>query len=145
MTFMRSSVCKMGKGGRNPIVIDLDKVEPLTSELINKLILSSPLHGFPCSLRSFRSKKALLELQNTPQDFCVPLSTRRCYGFSKGKVIYVEGLKVKTVDTTARRCLSRGFIYGLLQNWELGEILRFANAASASNAKTSAEEKESRP
>jgi sugar/nucleoside kinase (ribokinase family) len=39
---------------------------------------------------------------------------------------------MKGVDTTgAGDVFHAGFIYGLLQNWEVEEILRFANAAAA--------------
>ena len=39
---------------------------------------------------------------------------------------------MNTVDTTgAGDVFHGGFIYGLLQNWEVVEILRFANAVAA--------------
>jgi sugar/nucleoside kinase (ribokinase family) len=49
-----------------------------------------------------------------------------------GEILYVKGFKVNTVDTTgAGDVFHAGFIYGLLQNWELINILRFANAVAA--------------
>jgi sugar/nucleoside kinase (ribokinase family) len=49
-----------------------------------------------------------------------------------GEILYVKGFKVKAVDTTgAGDVFHAGFIYGLLQNWEVTEILRFANAVAA--------------
>jgi sugar/nucleoside kinase (ribokinase family) len=51
---------------------------------------------------------------------------------AKGEILYVKGFEVKAVDTTgAGDVFHAGFIYGLLQNWELIEILRFANAVAA--------------
>ena len=45
---------------------------------------------------------------------------------------YAHGFQVDVVDTTgAGDVFHGGFIYGLLQNWEVTEILRFANAVAA--------------
>ena len=42
-----------------------------------------------------------------------------------GEVLYVNGFKVDVVDTTgAGDVFHGGFIYGLLQNWEVTEILQ---------------------
>ncbi len=50
----------------------------------------------------------------------------------KGEFLYVKGFEVKAVDTTgAGDVFHAGFIYGLLQNWEIVDILRFANAVAA--------------
>jgi sugar/nucleoside kinase (ribokinase family) len=47
--------------------------------------------------------------------------------FAKNKPFEVD-----VVDTTgAGDVFHAGFIYGLLQNWEVTEILRFANAVAA--------------
>ena len=115
-------------------VIDLDKVEPLTSELIKQIDFIITSSRFPMLFTGvLDQKKALLELQKHTSGFlCATLGHEGAMALVEGKVIYVEGLKVKTVDTTgAGDVFHGGFIYGLLQNWELGEILRFANAASA--------------
>jgi sulfofructose kinase len=48
-----------------------------------------------------------------------------------GKITYVRGFEVNVVDTTgAGDVFHAGFIYGLLQNWDVKEILRFANAVA---------------
>jgi sugar/nucleoside kinase (ribokinase family) len=42
------------------------------------------------------------------------------------------GNNVKVVDTTGAGDVFRGaFLYGFLQGWEVGDILRFTNAVSA--------------
>jgi sugar/nucleoside kinase (ribokinase family) len=115
-------------------VIDLDKVEPLTSELIKRIDIVITSSRFPALYTKISDReKAFLELQKHTSGFlCATLGHEGAMALVEGKVIYVEGLKVKTVDTTgAGDVFHGGFIYGLLQNWELGEILRFANAASA--------------
>ena len=48
------------------------------------------------------------------------------------EILYVKGFPIHVVDTTgAGDVFHAGFIYGLLQNWEVIEILRFANAVAA--------------
>jgi len=115
-------------------VIDLDKVEPLTSELIKGIDFIITSSRFPTLYTKISDReKAFLELQKHTSGFlCATLGHEGAMALVEGKVIYVEGLKVKTVDTTgAGDVFHGGFIYGLLQNWELGEILKFANATSA--------------
>ena len=117
-----------------PTVIDLDKVEPLTSELIKGIDFVITSSRFPALYTEISDReKAFLELQKHTSGFlCATLGHEGAMALVEGKVIYVEGLKVKTVDTTgAGDVFHGGFIYGLLQNWEVEEILRFANAASA--------------
>ena len=49
-----------------------------------------------------------------------------------GRLLYSEGFNVKALDTTgAGDVFHGGFIYGLLQNWEVEKALRFANAVAA--------------
>lgn len=50
----------------------------------------------------------------------------------RGVIVEVPGFQVKVVDTTGAGDVFHGaFLYGLLQGWEVGDILRFANAVSA--------------
>jgi sugar/nucleoside kinase (ribokinase family) len=50
----------------------------------------------------------------------------------EGEFVYVKGFEVKAVDTTgAGDVFHAGFIYGLLQSWDVIEILKFANAVAA--------------
>jgi sugar/nucleoside kinase (ribokinase family) len=49
-----------------------------------------------------------------------------------GEIVCSKGVPIKAIDTTgAGDVFHAGFIYGLLQNWEVEKILRFANAAAA--------------
>lgn len=117
-----------------PIIIDLDKVEPLTSELIKEIDFVITSSRFPklCTGISDQ-KKALLELQKCTTGFlCATLGHEGSIALVNGEFFHVEGFKVNAVDTTgAGDVFHAGFIYGLLQNWEVAEILRFANAAAA--------------
>ena len=50
----------------------------------------------------------------------------------RGVIVEVPGFQVKVVDTTGAGDVFHGaFLYGLLQGWGVGDILRFANAVSA--------------
>jgi sugar/nucleoside kinase (ribokinase family) len=117
-----------------PIVVDLDKVEPLTSELIKEVDFVITSSRFPMLFTGISDqKKALLELQKYTSGFlCATLGHEGAMALVNGEFLSIEGLKVKSVDTTgAGDIFHAGFIYGLLQNWEVVEILRFANAAAA--------------
>ena len=117
-----------------PIVVDLDKVEPLTSELIKEVDFVITSSRFPMLFTGISDqKKALLELQKHTSGFlCATLGHEGAMALVNGEFFSTEGLKVKSVDTTgAGDIFHAGFIYGLLQNWEVAEILRFANAAAA--------------
>ena len=50
----------------------------------------------------------------------------------RGEIVEVPGFPVEVVDTTGAGDVFHGaFLYGVLQGWEAGDILRFANAVSA--------------
>jgi sulfofructose kinase len=117
-----------------PIVVDLDKVEPLTSELIKEVDFVITSSRFPMLFTGISDqKKALLELQKHTSGFlCATLGHEGAMALVNGEFLSIEGLKVKSVDTTgAGDIFHAGFIYGLLQNWEVVEILRFANAVAS--------------
>lgn len=117
-----------------PSVVDLDKVEPLTSQLIQEIDIIITSSRFPTLFTGITDqKKALCALQKySPGFLCATLGHEGAMAIVDGKILHVKGYEVKTVDTTgAGDVFHAGFIYGLLQNWEVAEILRFANAAAA--------------
>lgn len=117
-----------------PTIVDLDKVEPLTSDLIKKIDFVITSARFPTLYTGISDReKALLELQRqTPGFLCTTLGRDGAIALVNGEFSHVEGFKVKAVDTTgAGDVFHAGFIYGLLQNWEVQEILKFANAVAA--------------
>jgi sugar/nucleoside kinase (ribokinase family) len=117
-----------------PTVIDLDKVEPLTSELIKEIDFVVTSATFPRLFTGISDReKALMELQkHTPGFLCATLGHEGSVAFVNGELVYVKGFEVRAVDTTgAGDVFHAGFIYGLLENWEIEEILRFANAVAA--------------
>lgn len=125
---------RWAKEERIPTVIDLDKAEPLTSELIKEIDFLITSSRFPTLYTGISDReKALLELQKqTPGFLCATLGHEGAVALVNGEFLHAEGSKVKAVDTTgAGDVFHGGFIYGFLQNWELKEILKFANAAAA--------------
>jgi sugar/nucleoside kinase (ribokinase family) len=125
---------RWAKEERIPTVIDLDKVEPLTPELINEIDFVITSSRFPTIMTGISDReKALIELQKqTPGFLCATLGHEGAMALVDGQILYTKGFRVKAVDTTgAGDVFHAGFILGLLQNWEVEEILRFANAAAA--------------
>lgn len=117
-----------------PTVLDVDKVEPLTSDLIKEIDFLITSSRFPSLFTDIEDReKALVELQRRTSGFiCATLGPEGAIALANGVLLRSRGFEVQVVDTTgAGDVFHAGFIYGLLQNWELEEILRFANAAAA--------------
>ena len=117
-----------------PIVLDIDRVEPLTSELIGEIDFVITSSRFPSLFTGISDReKALIELQKQiPGFLCATLGREGVMALVDKEIVYIKGLEVNVVDTTgAGDVFHAGFIYGLLRNWEVVEILRFANAVAA--------------
>ena len=125
---------KWAKEDGIPTVIDLDKIEPLTSELIKKIDFIITSSRFPTLFTGISDReKALIEMQRQiPGFLCATLGREGAVALVDGNILRVKGFKVDAIDTTgAGDVFHAGFIYGLLQNWDVMEILRFANAVAA--------------
>jgi sugar/nucleoside kinase (ribokinase family) len=117
-----------------PTILDIDKVESLTSELIREIDFVITSSRFPSLFTGVSDReKALLELQKHTSGFlCATLGREGAMALMQGELLYIKGFQVNTVDTTgAGDVFHAGFIYGLLQNWEVIEIIRFANPVAA--------------
>lgn len=117
-----------------PTVVDLDKVEPLTPELIQEIDFLITSSRFPTLYTGIPDQnEAFLELQKQAPGFlCTTLGPSGAMAWVNGEKFYAGGFDVKAWDTTgAGDVFHGGFIYGLLQNWEVEKILKFANAAAA--------------
>lgn len=117
-----------------PTLVDLDKVEPLTFDLIKEIDFVVTSSRFPGLFTGISDReKALQEIQKQiPGFLCATLGDEGAIALVDGEFLHVKGFKIKAVDTTgAGDVFHAGFIYGLLQNWKLEEILKFANAAAA--------------
>jgi len=125
---------RWAKEEKIPTLIDIDKVEPLTPELIKEIDFVVTSSRFPALFTGISDlEKALLELRkHTPGFLCATLGDEGAMAIVEGEILYVKGFAVKTVDTTgAGDVFHAGFVYGLLQNWQIVDILRFANAVAA--------------
>ena len=119
---------------RIPVIIDVDKVEPLTPELIKDIDFVVTGSRFPTLFTGISDReKAFLELQkHTSGYLCTTLGSEGAMALVEGEILHVKGFKANVVDTTgAGDVFHAGFIYGLLQNWDLEKILQFANAVAA--------------
>lgn len=117
-----------------PTVIDLDKVESLTRELIKEIDFVITSSRFPSLFTGIQNQeKALIKLQQSTDGFlCATLGAEGAMALVNGEILHVKGFPIKAVDTTgAGDVFHAGFIYGLLQNWEVEKILKFANAVAA--------------
>jgi sulfofructose kinase len=125
---------KWAKEEKIPTIVDLDKVEPLTSELIKKIDFLITSSRFPTLFTGISDReKALIEMQRQAPGFlCATLGREGAVALVNGSIVRIAGYGIDAVDTTgAGDVFHAGFIYGLLQNWEVWEILKFANAAAA--------------
>jgi len=125
---------KWAKEENIPTVVDLDKVEPLTSELIKEIDFLITSSRFPLLYTGISDREeALLEVQKQTRGFlCTTLGHLGAMALVNGEFVYAEGFNVRAVDTTgAGDVFHGGFIYGLLHNWEVEKTLRFANAVAA--------------
>ncbi len=125
---------KWAKEENIPTVVDLDRVESLTPKLIQEIDFLITSSRFPTLYTGISDQKeAFLELQKQAPGFlCATLGPSGAMAWVNREIFYAEGLNVKALDTTgAGDVFHGGFIYGLLRNWEVEKILRFANAAAA--------------
>ncbi len=117
-----------------PTVLDIDKVEPRTPELIRDIDFVVTGSRFPTLFTGISDReKAFIELRKHTSGFlCTTLGHEGAMALVEGETVHVKGFDVKVQDTTgAGDVFHAGFIYGLLQNWEISETLRFANAVAA--------------
>jgi sugar/nucleoside kinase (ribokinase family) len=115
-------------------VIDIDKVEEKTPELIRDVDFLVTSATFGQKLTGIEDReRALLALKRYNRGFlCATLGREGAMAVIGNRIVYSKGFEVEAVDTTgAGDVFHAGFLYGLIKNWEVGEILRFANAVAA--------------
>lgn len=119
-----------------PVMIDLDKVVPYSDELISKVDFLITSSNFPPDFTGIADPiESLLALRQSCAGFlAVTLGAQGAMAVVGEECIRFPAFKVHAVDTTgAGDIFHGGFIYGLLQNWPLEEIMSFANAAAGLN------------
>jgi len=109
-------------------------VEEKTPELIRDVdfLVTSATFG-PRFTGIEDREKAFLALKGYNSGFlCATLGREGAMAVVGNRIVHSKGFPVDAVDTTgAGDVFHAGFIYGLIKNWDVGEILRFANAVAA--------------
>ena len=125
---------KIAKRHNIPVVIDAEKIKKRTEELLRLVDVFISSSSFPEKLTGKKNfKKALREMKGYGcKIVCATLGKGGAIALYKDKFIVARGFKVKARDTTgAGDVFHAGFIYGMLKNWEIENILKFSNAAAA--------------
>jgi sugar/nucleoside kinase (ribokinase family) len=117
------------------VTSDFDRLTDETNDLLRLATHPILAEGLLVALTGTSDpERGLRRLQ---QELQVPLLTvtlgsRGAAALERGRVLFVAAQGVRAVDTTAAGDLFRsGFIFGLLQDWPLGQVLGFANATAA--------------
>jgi len=125
------------RGAGIPVVADLDEIYPGVEELIEKVDYLIVSRDFPCRLMAESDLKRALHKMRHRYGCLLTAATLGPDG-----VVAWDGIefhhrpayRVPVVDTTgAGDVFHAGFIYALLQGWELEKQLDFSCAAAAIN------------
>jgi sulfofructose kinase len=119
-----------------PVVVDLDKVVPYCDELLRNIDFLIVSANFPPEFTGIGEPVAALKALRSHCDgfLAVTLGTQGVMAMLGDTCIRFDAFKVHATDTTgAGDIFHGGFVYGLLQNWPLEKIMRFANAAAGLN------------
>ncbi len=120
-----------------PVVADLDEIYPGVDALIEKIDYLVVSRDFPCRLTGESSLKAALREIQARYGCLLTAATLGPDGVLAwdGEHFHdAAAYRVPVVDTTgAGDIFHAGFIYGLLQGWELERQLDFSCAAAAMN------------
>jgi len=100
----------------------------LVDILIASETFASPLVGLNAPPKT--TLNALRELG--PAKVVITLGSEGSIGLNEGEIIRQEAFPVEAVDTTgAGDVYHGGYIYGLLQGWNMARCMRFASATAA--------------
>ena len=116
------------------VTSDIDTVTTRTPELLAAVTVAIVAEPVPGQLTGEQDIERALRAMRTRHDglLCVTLGERGSAALDGNEFHREPAVQVAAVDTTGAGDIFRaGMIYGLLQNWPVGRILRFANAAAA--------------
>jgi sugar/nucleoside kinase (ribokinase family) len=117
-----------------PTVMDIDKVEEGTWEIIKDVDFLITSSTFPSRITGLNSAaEALEDLAKKVNGFVgMTLGRDGALCLTEGELYHSPGFQLEAVDTTgAGDVFHAGFIFGLLEGWELERTLEFANAVAA--------------
>jgi len=121
-----------------PVSIDLDKAFPNCDKLIENIDFLITSRNFPVEFTGIADPlKAFAEMRKCYNGFlAVTLGPEGAMAWVGNECVRFPGFEIEAVDTTgAGDIFHGGFLYGLLQNWPLDRIIRFANAAAGLSCK----------
>ncbi len=119
-----------------PVVADLDHSSACCTDLVPLVDLLIVSANFPGEFTGrIDLHESLLVLQERCGGFvAVTLGSHGAAAVCGDRCVQFPAFDVKAVDTTGAGDVFHGaFIYGLLQDWPLGRIMTFANAAAGLN------------
>jgi sugar/nucleoside kinase (ribokinase family) len=155
------AAARVARGARVPVTSDIDHVSEDTGDLLDAVSVAIFAEHVPEELAAFLAgrqprpatslmdsrgrradshdlstrvlREALAQLpRRHDQTLVVTRGNQGALALDDSGFHEAPGLRVTAVDTTGAGDVFRaGFIYGLLNEWPLGERLRFANAAAA--------------
>ncbi len=120
-----------------PVIADLDEIYPGVEELIKNIDYLIVSRDFPCRLMKESDLKMALrkmQLRYGCRLTAATLGPDGVLAWDGKRFCYRPAYRVPVVDTTgAGDIFHAGFIYGLLQEWNLERQLDFSCAAAAMN------------
>ena len=127
----------MAKDRSVPVMLDAGRVRQGMIELAglsDYVVCSEEFARQFCSdSGEFIPEEALIKMHAFhAKAVTVTLGSKGSYTLSKEEIFHTPSFRVDVLDTTgAGDVFHGGYIYGLLQNWELKEVTRFASACAA--------------
>lgn len=119
-----------------PVTSDIDRVTDRTRELIDAVSVPIFAEHVLAEMSGERDpERALRSLRRTHSGLlCVTLGASGAGLLAGEEWIFERGVSVKAADTTGAGDVFRaGLIFGLLNNYAMRDMLRFANAAAAAS------------
>jgi sulfofructose kinase len=117
-----------------PSTSDIDRLTERTRELIDTVTIPIFAEHVPTRVTDINDQEGALHALRRPHHrmLCVTLGEQGAMALDATGIHYAPAFQVNAVDTTGAGDVFRaGFIYALLREWPVDDILRFANAAAA--------------
>lgn len=116
-----------------PVCADLDAVVPHCGSLLENIDFLIVSAGFASEFTGISDPEASFRtLRHNFKGFlAMTLGARGAAAWVGEECVFFPALEVEAVDTTGAGDIFHGaFIFGLLENWPLAKIMRFANTAA---------------
>jgi sugar/nucleoside kinase (ribokinase family) len=127
-------IARMARDAGRVVTSDIEHPSETVEELISTVTFPILEQHLPPRLTGETDpERALRKLRRlNPGVLCVTLAEQGAVALEGNRFYASPAFPVQVVDNTGAGDVFRaGFVYGLLQKWEIPEILRFANAAAA--------------